>query len=241
MKSRTRDIIFLAAGLAVLLAAVIGGYPWCAPAPQARARPSPWLRCASPTPGASGAPAPQYERWTVGKAARPLIVYRRADGSSPVLDPARPCTRRTTTRWSCWSTPSSPQGDQVWYRIWVPVRPNETRGWIPEGQLALLHDLVQDHHRPVGAQALRVPARGPGRQVQGGGRQAGPSTPTGFFFIDAEAASRRTRTGRTACSSSASARSRPSSTTGRTAGRWVSTAPMSRGSSARRSATGACA
>ena len=74
-------------------------------------------------------------------------------------------------------------GDKVWYRIWVPVRPNETRGWIREGQLALYTTssrIVID----LSERKLYVYKRGAlAEEFPVAVGKTGLSTPTGSFYI----------------------------------------------------------
>jgi lipoprotein-anchoring transpeptidase ErfK/SrfK len=74
-------------------------------------------------------------------------------------------------------------GDRVWYRIWVPIRPNETRGWVQEGQLALYattSKIVID----LSERKLSVYRRGAlvGEFPVAVGKP-GLSTPTGSYYI----------------------------------------------------------
>jgi lipoprotein-anchoring transpeptidase ErfK/SrfK len=182
MKTRTRDIVILVAGLAVLAAVAFGGYA----AVRARAEGSGASQVLAPVPKVSPAPSgavePQYERWTVGVAQKPLTVYRRADKGAPVL-----------TRLPMQTAADYPMvvlvdsvktvGDRVWYRIWVPIRPNETRGWVQEGQLALYattSKIVID----LSERKLSVYRRGAlvGEFPVAVGKP-GLSTPTGSYYI----------------------------------------------------------
>ena len=213
MNPRTRDIV----------------HPRRRPRRGARARPSAATRPCAPAAQGSGAsqvaragadcrrrrrPAaaePQYDRWTVGVAQRPLTVVparrRRARRSAPGCR----CRRRPTTRWSCSSTPSRTVGGVTWYKVWVPVPPNETPGWVRGGAAGLLHDLVQDRHRPLRAQAQRLPPRRAWRaRSRSPSASPGSPRPTGLLLHHPEAAGRRTRTASTACCSSAPAPSSPS-------------------------------
>ena len=182
MKARTRDIIFLVAGLAVLLAAVVGGYSVVRARAAGSGASQSLAPVPSPTPAPSGAPAPQYERWTVGVAQRPLTVYRRADGSSPVLTQLPMHTAADYPMVVLVDSIKS-EGDQVWYRIWVPVRPNETRGWIKEGQLALYttsSKIVID----LSERRLYVYKRGAvAAKFKVAVGKPGLSTPTGSFYM----------------------------------------------------------
>jgi lipoprotein-anchoring transpeptidase ErfK/SrfK len=166
----------------VLLATALGGYA----AVRARAEGSGAAQSLapvpSPTPAPSGASEPQYERWTVGVAQRPLTVYRRADTSAPVR--AR-LPMQTAADYPMVVLVDSIKtvDDHIWYRIWAPVRPNGTRGWIEEGQLALYttaSKIVID----LSERKLRVYKRG---QLADEFRVAvgkpGLTTPTGSFYI----------------------------------------------------------
>src|SRR5665647_781032 len=86
MNIRTREIVILAVGLALVLGAALGGYAVV----RTRADGAPDRQVlapvAMPTPSASGgSPAPQYERWTVGKATGPVTVLMRPAAGAPVL------------------------------------------------------------------------------------------------------------------------------------------------------------
>ncbi len=77
MKTRTRDILILIAGLAVLLAAAFGGYAAVRARAQGSGASQALAPVPSPTPSGSAAAEPRYERWTVGKAVGPVTVYTR--------------------------------------------------------------------------------------------------------------------------------------------------------------------
>jgi lipoprotein-anchoring transpeptidase ErfK/SrfK len=182
MSKRTRDIVTLAVGLAVVLTAVLGGYA----AVRARAEGSgagqALAPVPSPSPAPSGAAQPQYDRWTAGVAQRPLTVYKRADTSSPVVANLPMHTSADYPMVVLVDTIET-KGSQVWYRIWLPTPPNESRGWIKEGQLALYTTasrIVIDlsdrklyvYKRGALAKTFRVAVGKPGL-----------STPTGSFYI----------------------------------------------------------
>src|SRR5450756_682231 len=123
MNIRTREIVILAVGLALVLGAALGGSGRQVLAPVA-------------TPSASGgSPAPQYERWTVGIARRPITVRRRPSDSAPLI--VRLGTRTSADYPTLVLVDSIRQVDGVpWYKVWVAVQPNETRGWVRDGALA---------------------------------------------------------------------------------------------------------
>ena len=136
MNARTRKIVILAVGLALVLGAALGGYAVV----RARADGAPsrqvLVPVAMPTPSASGgSPAPQYERWTVGIARRPITVRRRPSDSAPLI--VRLGTRTSADYPTLVLVDSIRQVDGVpWYKVWVAVQPNETRGWVRDGALA---------------------------------------------------------------------------------------------------------
>jgi lipoprotein-anchoring transpeptidase ErfK/SrfK len=134
-----------------------------------------------PQPHASEAPL--YERWTVGKVVRPTRVHNRPDVGSRVkarLDKVNSNgfptlvlvdTRRTVD-------------DATWYRVWLAKRPNGSRGWIREGDLAF-YTTASKIEIDLSERRLTVYRRGRWEAAfpVAIGRP-GLDTPTGFFFID---------------------------------------------------------
>ena len=113
MNSRTRDILILAVGLAVVLAAGDRrATPRCAPGRRGPAPARSLAPVPKPTPAPSGDPEPQYDRWTVGVAvrARSRSTARRAR-SRPVKTKLATSTP-TATLCSCWSTATKEAGGQ---------------------------------------------------------------------------------------------------------------------------------
>jgi lipoprotein-anchoring transpeptidase ErfK/SrfK len=184
MNSRTRDIVVLAVGLAVLLAAALGGYAAVRSRAAGSGAQQALAPVPSPTPGKPGEPRPpQYDRWTVGKAVGPVVVYARPSTSARVRArfgrlnqngyPTLLLVDKTRTA-----------GAAVWYRVWLPIRPNESQGWVPEGGLAFYttsSKIVID----LSERKLRVYRRG---ELVGTYRVAvgrpGLTTPTGFFYVN---------------------------------------------------------
>jgi lipoprotein-anchoring transpeptidase ErfK/SrfK len=136
MNSRVRDILLLVAGLAVVLAVAVGGYAAVRARAQGSGTGQSLAPVPKPTPAPSGVPQPQYDRWTIGVAQRPLTVYRRADKGSPVLT-TLPTHTSADYPMVVLIDAVKDAGDTTWYRIRVPVRPNETAGWVHDGQMAL--------------------------------------------------------------------------------------------------------
>lgn len=135
MNARARNIVVLVAGLAVVLGAALAGYGIVqARAAGGEARQS-LAPVTLPTPSAGGSPAPQYERWTVGIAQRPIVVRRRPADDAPV--------RARLPMQTPADYPTVVLVDEVrevdgvpWYRVWLAVPPNESRGWVRDGQMA---------------------------------------------------------------------------------------------------------
>jgi lipoprotein-anchoring transpeptidase ErfK/SrfK len=183
MNLRTRDIVILVVGLAIVLGAAFGGYA----AVRARAHGAPARQVLAPVTLPSVAPdapqAPQYQRWTVGKALGPVTVFKRPEAGAAVM------TRLGKFNQNGYPTivlvhSIRDQGARVWYEVWLAQRPNGSRGWVREGELAfytvsskIVIDLSQ--HK------LTVYRRGElkGTFPVAVGR-AGLATPTGFFFVN---------------------------------------------------------
>ena len=220
--------MIVVAGLAVLLAAALGGYAAVRARAQGSGAGQVLAPVAQPTPAPSGSaaadPEPQYQRWTVGKAVGPVTVYARPSTSAPVK------TRLGKVNQNGYPTlvlvdATKETGGRVWYRVWLAMRPNGSRGWVPEGKLAFYTTsskitidlsertlsvyrrgaLIDTYPVAVGKPGLehadRLLLREPEAQAAGAGRRL-----------------RRAR-------DRASARSSPSCRTGRRAVRWRSTAP----------------
>lgn len=183
MNLRLRDIVILAVGLAIVLGAAFGGYA------AVRARSHGYrarqvlapVKLPSVAPGA--AQEPQYERWTVGKALGPFTVFRRPAAGAAVM-----------TRLGQFNQNGYPnlvlvdsirdKGAEVWYRVWLAQRPNGSRGWVREGELAFYtvsSKIVID----LSERKLSVYRRGElkGTFPVAVGRP-GLATPTGFFFVN---------------------------------------------------------
>jgi lipoprotein-anchoring transpeptidase ErfK/SrfK len=181
MSTRTRDIAILVVGLGMVLAAAYGGYA----AVRARAGGAAARQVLAPVvmPAPDAETEPQYERWTVGKAVGPVTVYRR-----PSTDAA------IKTRLGKLNQNGFPNvvlvdgvretGGRVWSRVWLAMRPNESRGWVPEGRLAFYTTsakIVID----LSERRLHVYRRGAlvdTYSVAVG--RPGLETPTGFFFVN---------------------------------------------------------
>ncbi len=75
-------------------------------------------------------------------------------------------------------------GGRVWYRVWLAMRPNESRGWIAEGRLAFYTTSARIAI-DLSERKLSVYRRGElvGTYPVAVGKP-GLSTPTGSFFVN---------------------------------------------------------
>src|SRR5450759_4155382 len=85
MNIRTREIVILAVGLALVLGAALGGYAVVRARTDDGASGRQVLAPVATPSASGGSPAPQYERWTVGIARRPITVRRRPSDSAPLI------------------------------------------------------------------------------------------------------------------------------------------------------------
>ena len=183
MKRRTRDIILLVVGIAVVVLVATAGYV----AVRARAGSSGITQTLAPvptpSPKVSGTPEPQYDRWMVGKAVSAVVAYKKPTLSSPATVKLGRVNQNGYPTILLVDKTKEIAG-RVWYRVWLPIRPNESRGWVPEGKLAFYTTsakIVID----LSERKLRVYRRGSlidTYSVAVG--RPGLSTPTGFFFIN---------------------------------------------------------
>jgi lipoprotein-anchoring transpeptidase ErfK/SrfK len=183
MSPRVRDILLFCTALAVVLCAALGGYAVV----RARAAGGGAVQSLAPVPTPSAAatastdPA-QQERWTVGVALRSFTVYRKPSKSAKVLTQL-PNFDSVGYPTVVLVDQTKDVGGQTWRKVWLDVRPNGTKGWVPDGTLALypttskiVIDLSQRRltvYRRGGEVASFPVAVG----------RPGLATPTGFFYI----------------------------------------------------------
>jgi lipoprotein-anchoring transpeptidase ErfK/SrfK len=182
MKPRSRDVLILVAGLAVLLAAALGGYAAVRARAQGSGATQVLAPVPTPTPAPSASPAPPPERWTVGVAQRPLTVYRRADQDAPIRAELPMRTSADYPMVVLVDTIKDVDG-VTWYKVWIPVRPNETAGWVREGQLAL-YTTTSRILIDLSERTLSVYRRGSlVRSFPVAVGKPGLATPTGRFYL----------------------------------------------------------
>jgi lipoprotein-anchoring transpeptidase ErfK/SrfK len=184
MKTRTRQLIVLAIGLALVVGVALGGYAVV----RARAAGTDSRQSLAPvklpkSASAAATPAPQYERWTVGKAVGPVVVRVRPNPGAPVKARLGKVNLNGYPTLVLVDAVREVQG-VAWYKVWVAMRPNGSHGWVREGQVALYSTsarIVID----LSQRELTVYRRGElrGTFPVAVGRP-GLETPTGYFFIN---------------------------------------------------------
>ena len=137
MSRRTTQLIILAVALALVAGAALAGYAVV----RARADGADPRQVLAPVDlptavPASREPLPQYERWTVGKATGPVVVRTRPAPGAPVKARLGKVNQNGYPTLVLVDTVREVE-DVVWYRVYVAMRPNESRGWVREGDLAL--------------------------------------------------------------------------------------------------------
>lgn len=138
-------------------------------------------------PPPSGSPAapsvPEVKHWIVAKATAPVVAHTRPSASAPVR--ARFGTRTANGFPTLFLVRQTRDvGGHTWYQVWLPVRPNESRGWIVEGHLAtyptmakIVIDLSQRRLTVIrgGHTLADLPVAVGTAQYP---------TPTGFFYVN---------------------------------------------------------
>ena len=128
-----------------------------------------------PVPSSGGAPA-----FVVAEAARPSIgVFHAAGDAAPVLQLANPTEDGAPRVFLVL------QGGTDWLHVLLPVRPNETTGWVRRSDVVLKADpygvrVELGRHRLTVWRGSRLVAEEPagvGRSVTG--------TPKGVYFVTA--------------------------------------------------------
>ena len=71
----------------------------------------------------------------MGKAVGPVTVYARPSTSAAVRTKLGKVNQNGYPTLVLVDT-TREVGGRVWYRVWLAIRPDESRGWIPEGRLA---------------------------------------------------------------------------------------------------------
>jgi lipoprotein-anchoring transpeptidase ErfK/SrfK len=183
MTRRTKEFLILAVALVLVAGAALGGYAVIrARAAGAQPRQAP-ATVDLPAVASTGRPAPQYQRWTVGRATGDVLVRRGPSPSAPLKIKLGKVNQNGYPTLVLVDATRDVGGVQ-WYRVFVAMRPNESRGWVREGQLAFYQTtsrIVID----LSQRKLMVYRRGELKHTYpvAVGRP-GLATPTGFFFIN---------------------------------------------------------
>ena len=128
-------------------------------------------------------PRPEYERWLVGKATAPVVVRKRPAAGAPVK--IRLGVRNANDYPTLVLVDTVREvGGATWYRVWVAMRPNGSRGWVKEGSLAI-YTTSAKIEIDLSERKLSVYRRGElkGEYPVAVGRP-GLETPTGSFFVN---------------------------------------------------------
>ena len=147
-------------------------------ASQPTASPSPTITSA----GATKSPAP-VPRWQVAKAVGPVVAYKAPSTSSPVRQ--RFGKTNANNFPSVFLVRSVRQvGGVTWYNVWLPIRPNESHGWVKEGSVAIYTTSAKivirlaEHRLIVYRRGLRL-----GEFKVAVGSPTLP-TPTGIYYVN---------------------------------------------------------
>lgn len=181
MKHSSRTGILLI--LAVVLVAGIGLAGYGAVRARAAGGEPRQSHAAVTLPKPASSARPEVEHWTVGKVLSPVPAYvqPRADARvKATLAKTTPNGYPTLVLVDSVRT----AGGVTWYRVWLAMRPNGSRAWVREGDLAFFETrskIVID----LSERTLTVYRRGEDRGTYpvAVGRQ-GLETPTGYYFIN---------------------------------------------------------
>jgi lipoprotein-anchoring transpeptidase ErfK/SrfK len=186
MTSRVRKTATTAAALAAVLALGLGGYLVVTARAEGGGTTQPAAAgnlAAKPTPIASESATPPIDRWMVAKAVRPLTVYRRPSTGAGVK------ARLGKVNANDYPTVFLVRATRLvngatWYDVYVAMRPNGSRGWIREGDVAI-YTTTAEIEIDLSERTLTVFRRGQelGRFPVAVGKP-GLETPTGRFFVN---------------------------------------------------------
>ena len=137
----------------------------------------------NPTTVATGTPPTQPEHWMVGKATKALVV-RAAPADNSAVKWTLPAHNANGYPQMVLVDEVRGVGSATWYHAYVAVRPNESRGWIREGGLAL-YQVTTRLDVDLSKRILSVYVAGvlKGSFPVAIGKARYP-TPTGHFFIN---------------------------------------------------------
>ena len=115
---------------------------------------------------------------------RPALVHRAPSDSSPVVTRLETTTGDKTTNVVLVLGGVQLKGDQTWYRIRLPILPNNSTGWVRKSALGDLYAV--DTHLYINRSTLTATLKKDGRVVfktiVGLGTSSHP-TPAGQFYV----------------------------------------------------------
>ena len=124
------------AAVAVALAVLAGGGWAVVHARAAGAALPPLPPAPSASPGPSARPVAAVQSWQVAKAVGSVVAYRRPSTSAPVRRRFGPTN--VSGYPSVFLVRGVREVDGVtWYDVWLPIRPNESHGWIRQGDVSI--------------------------------------------------------------------------------------------------------
>ena len=140
-----------------------------------------------PSPRAAAVPrsrptAAPVPHWRVAKALGPVVAYAAPSRSARIR--ARFSRLNLNRRRTVFLVRSARKvGGTTWYCVWLPIRPNESRGWVCQGSVAI-HTTTASIVVSLARRRLYVYRRGRllGKFPVAVG-MSGLSTPTGTFYV----------------------------------------------------------
>lgn len=186
MTATTRRILTIIGALVAVLALGMAGYLVVG----ARANGSGTTQAsavanasARPSPIATVPVEPPYDRWMVAKAVRPLAVYKRPSTGAGVKTRLQKHNSNGYPNVFLVEATRQVEG-RTWYHVSVAMRPNGSRGWVKEGDVAIYTTsaLIEID---LSERMLTVFRRGEelGRFPVAVGKP-GLDTPSGRFFVN---------------------------------------------------------
>jgi lipoprotein-anchoring transpeptidase ErfK/SrfK len=184
LRCMTRSLLTIAAVILVLVALTAAGYEVVHARAHGGGTAQPVATpVISPSPTTAGATPAPVPHWLVAKAVHPLVAYTRPAASSRVKARLGMFTANHYPTILLVKT-TRQVGQTVWYDVWLPVRPNGSRGWIREGSVTIFTTTAMIRI-DLSARRLTVYRRGTkiGSFPVAVGTPQLP-TPTGYFYVN---------------------------------------------------------
>jgi lipoprotein-anchoring transpeptidase ErfK/SrfK len=183
MNRRSRDIVVLAIGIAVVAAITLGGYLAVHSRAQGAVTRQTLAPLVLPSTGPSSTPKPRYERWMVGKALGQVVAYVKPSTSSKIKAKLGKVNQNGYPTLMLVDE-TREIGGRIWYKVSLAVQPNGSQGWVPEGKLAFFTTAAKI---TIDLSKRELSVRVKGKLIDtypvAVGRP-GLSTPTGDFFVN---------------------------------------------------------